>query len=93
MSNHAPPRRLTPAESDALVAHMTPYERRLRIRAFIDAMAIRGIEVREVFDAAGRSYLMVDREQVEQVSAELAALFQEFAAQSPLPQGHTPPAA
>ena len=92
MSKH-PPRRLTPAESDALVAYLTPVERRRAIDHFIEAMAIRGIVVRETFDAAGRSYLATDLDQVRAVSPDLAALFEEVATYQPEPQGHRFPAA
>lgn len=88
-----PPRRLTPAESDALVAHSSPAERRRRIDAFLEAMAIRGIGARELFDAAGRSYIAVDLEAARAASLDLVALLEEVAAVSPPPQGHTPPAA
>jgi len=86
-------KRLTPAEADALVAHLTPEERRRSLDTFIEAMAIRGVEVRELFDAAGRSYLAVDMTTVRRASLDLAALFAEIAALSPHPQGPQPPAA
>jgi hypothetical protein len=86
-------KRLTPAEADALVAHLTPEERRRTIDTFIEAMAIRGVEVRELFDAAGRSYLAVDMDAARRASLDLADLFKEAAALSPHPQGHQPPTA
>jgi hypothetical protein len=89
----ATPRRLTPAEADALVADFTPAERRRKINTLLEALAIRGITVREFFDAAGRSYIVADADQVREASPELAAFFEEIAAESPLPQVRTPPAA
>lgn len=88
-----PRRRLTPAEADALVAHLTPAQRRREVALIIEAMRIRGIAVRETFDAAGRSYLVADIDQVRAIAPELAALLEEVAAEGPLPQGHAPPAA
>ncbi len=88
-----PPRRLTPAEADALVADLTPAGHRRRIDAFLEAMAIRGTPARELFDAAGRSYIAVDYEAARAASLDLAALLEEVAAVSPPPQGHRPPAA
>jgi hypothetical protein len=87
------PRRLTPAEADALVAHLSPAERRQRINTIIEALAIRGVEARETFDAAGRSYLIIDMAQARAAGLDLATLFEEIAAVMPLPQGHTPPVA
>jgi len=86
-------RRRTRAEADALVAHLSPAERRRRIDAFLEAMAIHGVAARETFDALGRSYLVIDAEQARAVSPDLLALFEEIAAESPPPAGHTPPAA
>lgn len=90
MSHRRP---LTPDEADARVAHLSPAERRRRIDAFLEAMAIRGIDARELFDAAGRSYIAVDMTAARAASVDLAALFAEIAAISPPPQGHTPPTA
>ena len=86
-----PPKRLTPTEADALTAHLSPAERRRRIASLIEAMAVRGVAIRETFDAAGRSYLIVDMAQARAVG--LAEVFQQIAEVMPLPQGYTPPVA
>jgi len=44
-------RRRTPAEADALVAHLSPAERRMQINALKLMLRIRGVEVEEFFDA------------------------------------------
>lgn len=65
-------RRRTPAEADALVAHLSPAQRRRQIQTLKIALRIRSIEVEEFFDAAGRSFLRFDLDQVRAISPELA---------------------
>ena len=87
------PRRLTPAEADALVAHLSPAEKRRETEIIIVALRIKGIEVEEIFDAAGRSFLRVDLDEVRAKAPALAELMEQLQPTMPLPQGYTPPAA
>lgn len=82
--------RLTPAQADALVAHLSPAERRRQLAVILEALRIKGVEAREVIDAAGRSYIKMDLDQVRErmgdaVAAELLALHEL----GPEPQAHT----
>ena len=79
-------KRLTPAEADALVAHLSPPERQRKIARFIEAMAIRGIPCRELFDANGRSYLAIDMDAARAVSLDLVAILTDIATFQPEPQ-------
>lgn len=83
-------RRRTPAEADALVAHLSPAEKRRAIREIMLAMRIRGIEVSEIFDAAGRSFLKFDLDQVRSISPELAELLESEEQTMPEPILHRP---
>lgn len=82
------PKRMTRAEADARVAHLSPAERRQAINAFLEALAIRGIDAQELFDAAGRSYISVDLDQVRRVAPDLVPIFEAVEAVSPLPVAH-----
>ena len=83
-------RRRTPAEADALVAHLTPAQRRRQIETLKLALRIRGIEVEEFLDAAGRSFLKFDLDQVRAISPELADLLIAEEKTMPLPIAHRP---
>jgi hypothetical protein len=85
-----PPRRRTPAEADALVAHLTPAQRRRQIGILTIALRIRGIEVEEFFDAAGRSFLKFDLDQVRAISPALAELLIAEGQTMPEPIPHRP---
>jgi hypothetical protein len=83
-------RRRTPAEADALVAHLSPAQRRRQIRLIMLELRIRGIEVEEFFDAAGRSFLKFDLDQVRGISPELAELLETEEQTAPEPILHRP---
>lgn len=84
------PRRRTPAEADALVAHLGPAERRRQIDAFIALLRARGVEVAEIFDAAGRSFLKVDLDQVRAKAPALAEAMERLQPTMPEPILHKP---
>jgi hypothetical protein len=86
-------RRRTPAEADALVAHFSPAQRRQQINTLKLALRIRGVEVEEFFDAAGRSFLKFDLDQVRAISPELADFLAAEEPTMPEPIPHRPGAA
>lgn len=84
-----PPRRLTRAEADALVADIDPAERAAILAGFVARLRAAGVPCAVVRDATGRTYLELDLDAVRAIATpaarELAALLEEGAATSPQP--------
>lgn len=86
-------RRLTPREADALVAHLTPAQFRLRVEVYKEMLRFLGIEVEEMFDGMGRSFLCVELDQVRAKAPQLAADLERLREIMPEPIPHKPPTA
>jgi hypothetical protein len=84
------PRRITPAEADALTAHLSPVERRRRMEAFIAHLRGLGVDAEVIFDASGRSFFRINLEQLQLRAPALAALFDQLGDLLPEPRGYTP---
>jgi hypothetical protein len=84
------PRRLTPAQADALIAHLSPAQKRRETEIIIESLRIKGIAVEEIVDAAGRSFLRVDLDQVRAKAPALAEAMEQLQQVMPEPQGHRP---
>jgi hypothetical protein len=85
MPKKLPPRRLTPAEADALNAHLSPAQQAAILADLLNLMRANGVDARVVRDANGRPFVKIDMEALRERIPALAALYDELHDIQPLP--------